>query len=86
MTTMLETRAFVSYERGFDAVVGDDPRLVKVADIDAHEGPVYVRRGAVLHDAARSAASLARSAASSSTASRRSASRPCASTRTARTG
>jgi gluconolactonase len=42
VTTMLETRAFVSYERGFGAVIGDDPRLIKVADIDAHEGPVYV--------------------------------------------
>jgi gluconolactonase len=33
--------AFEAHDPGFAAVVGDDPQLVKVADVDAHEGPVY---------------------------------------------
>jgi gluconolactonase len=33
---------FVNYEPEFAAVLGDAPRLVRVADTDAHEGPVYV--------------------------------------------
>ena len=34
--------AFVSHDREFAQVLGDAPRLVRVAEIDAHEGPVYV--------------------------------------------
>ena len=41
MSTMLATGAFEAHDPGFAAVAGDDPRLVKVADVDAHEGPVY---------------------------------------------
>ena len=33
---------FVIHEPEFVEVTGDAPRLVRVADIDAHEGPVYV--------------------------------------------
>ena len=33
---------FLTYEPEFAQVLGDAPRLVRVADIDAHEGPVYV--------------------------------------------
>lgn len=34
--------AFQVHDRAFGAVLGDAPRLVKVVDVDAHEGPVYV--------------------------------------------
>ena len=44
MTALAETRAaFVMHEREFEHVLGSEPRLEKVADTDAHEGPVYVR-------------------------------------------
>jgi gluconolactonase len=33
---------FTAHEFEFEAVVGAEPRLVRVVDIDAHEGPVYV--------------------------------------------
>jgi gluconolactonase len=33
---------FISREPEFRAVIGDPPRLVRVAECDAHEGPVYV--------------------------------------------
>jgi gluconolactonase len=33
---------FVAHDGAFAAVVGDAPRLAKVVDVDAHEGPVYV--------------------------------------------
>ena len=33
---------FVTHDEGFEDVLGDDPRLVKVVEVDAHEGPVYV--------------------------------------------
>lgn len=32
---------FVARAEGFRTVLGDDPRLIRVADVDAHEGPVY---------------------------------------------
>jgi gluconolactonase len=32
---------FRFHDSGFSAVLGDSPRLVRVVDIDAHEGPVY---------------------------------------------
>jgi gluconolactonase len=35
--------AFEVHEREFEHVLGNEPRLAKVADTDAHEGPVYVR-------------------------------------------
>ncbi|MCG8349936.1 MAG: SMP-30/gluconolactonase/LRE family protein [Chloroflexales bacterium] len=34
--------SFISYDETFSAVLGNAPRLVKVVDTDAHEGPVYV--------------------------------------------
>jgi gluconolactonase len=34
-------KAFLSRAPGFDAVLGDHPRLRLVANVDAHEGPVY---------------------------------------------
>jgi gluconolactonase len=34
---------FVAYDEAFCEVVGDAPRLIKVVETDAHEGPVYVR-------------------------------------------
>jgi gluconolactonase len=33
---------FTAYDERFGSVVGDAPRLVRVVDADAHEGPVYV--------------------------------------------
>lgn len=38
----IETSPFTSYAAEFDAVTGAAPRLVRVVDTDAHEGPVYV--------------------------------------------
>jgi gluconolactonase len=35
--------AFVAHQSAFADVTGPDPRLVKVIDVDAHEGPVYLR-------------------------------------------
>jgi gluconolactonase len=31
----------VTHDRAFSPVLGDSPRLVRVVDVDAHEGPVY---------------------------------------------
>ena len=36
------TDPFIAHHPSFAAVVGDAPRLAKVVDVDAHEGPVYV--------------------------------------------
>ena len=36
------TPGFEVYDREFEAVLGTEPRLVLVAETDAHEGPVYV--------------------------------------------
>jgi gluconolactonase len=33
---------FIAYGDQFNAVLGETPQLVKVVDVDAHEGPVYV--------------------------------------------
>lgn len=41
MTATLHT-AFVTHTREFAAVLGADPRLELVAEVDAHEGPVYL--------------------------------------------
>ena len=38
---MLSTRDFEVLDASFASVADDDARLVKVADTDAHEGPVY---------------------------------------------
>ena len=44
MTTLPQASAtFAVHETEFEPVLGDQPQLVKVADVDAHEGPVYVR-------------------------------------------
>lgn len=32
---------FVLHSAEFSTVIGDNPRLVKIVDVDAHEGPVY---------------------------------------------
>ena len=34
--------AFVAHAPGFDEVTGDSPRLSLLAEVDAHEGPVYL--------------------------------------------
>jgi gluconolactonase len=41
---ILETATvpFVVHDAAFESVLGADPQLVKIADVDAHEGPVYV--------------------------------------------
>jgi gluconolactonase len=36
-----DATAFISHDAGFAAVLGADPRLVRVVETDAHEGPVY---------------------------------------------
>jgi gluconolactonase len=41
VSSVLATGAFEAHDSGFAALVGDEPQLVKVADVDAHEGPVY---------------------------------------------
>ena len=41
MTTALRPVAFRTYAPEFDAVLGDDPCLSRVAEVDAHEGVVY---------------------------------------------
>jgi gluconolactonase len=38
-----ETTAFEIHESDFEPVLGSEPQLVKLADVDAHEGPVYAR-------------------------------------------
>jgi gluconolactonase len=40
---IIECDAFVAHESTFADVTGPNPRLIKVVDADAHEGPVYVR-------------------------------------------
>jgi gluconolactonase len=40
---------FAAYADEFHAVLGQAPRLVKVVDVDAHEGPVYVREEDALY-------------------------------------
>src|SRR3954465_14620618 len=37
--------SFVTHDAAFLDVLGDAPRLMKVADVDAHEGPVDVAGG-----------------------------------------
>lgn len=40
--TAIELDSFVVHDARFEDVLGESPRLVKVVDTDAHEGPVYV--------------------------------------------
>lgn len=40
--TPIALDSFSTHDARFEDVLGDSPRLVKVADTDAHEGPVYV--------------------------------------------
>ena len=47
MSVLDDTRSatgspFVAHDDAFEDVLGDEPQLVKVVDVDAHEGPVYV--------------------------------------------
>jgi gluconolactonase len=41
VTTAPQKPVFVRHAPGFDEVLGDDPRLSLLAEVDAHEGPVY---------------------------------------------
>jgi gluconolactonase len=41
VSTALQPVAFRTYAPEFDAVLGDDPCLSRVAEVDAHEGVVY---------------------------------------------
>jgi gluconolactonase len=41
MTTVL-SETFAVYGESFERALGDEPQLAKVADVDAHEGPVYL--------------------------------------------
>lgn len=42
-------RPFVSHDKRFETVIGDAPRLERVAVVDAHEGPVYVEHEDALY-------------------------------------
>jgi gluconolactonase len=42
MTVLERQAAFVTHESSFAEVLGETPAVAKVADVDAHEGPVYV--------------------------------------------
>jgi len=42
MTAAVGTEAFVAYSPAFETVLGDAPELRLVAEVDAHEGPVYL--------------------------------------------
>src|ERR671936_955318 len=41
-TGAADATAFTSHDAGFSAVLGRFPRLTRVVETDAHEGPVYV--------------------------------------------
>jgi gluconolactonase len=41
MTETIEQTPFLQFDAGFERVVGSGPRLFRVAETDAHEGPVY---------------------------------------------
>jgi len=41
MITAVRDPAFVTHAPTFVDVVGDTPRLWRLAEVDAHEGPVY---------------------------------------------
>jgi len=46
---MQKASAFVEHDARFGDVLGDAPRLVRVVEVDAHEGPVYVPREDALY-------------------------------------
>jgi gluconolactonase len=41
VSTAIRDPAFVAHAPGFAEVLGDTPRLWRLAEVDAHEGPVY---------------------------------------------
>ena len=41
MTITVRDPAFIAHAPGFTEVVGEEPRLSLLAEVDAHEGPVY---------------------------------------------
>jgi gluconolactonase len=41
MSTTVSDAAFAAYAPGFEEILGDEARLSLVAEVDAHEGPVY---------------------------------------------
>ncbi len=41
MTAAVTDQPFRTHAPGFDAVLGDAPRLEWLTEVDAHEGPVY---------------------------------------------
>jgi gluconolactonase len=41
VTTAVHDPAFITHAQAFAAVLGDAPRLWRLAEVDAHEGPVY---------------------------------------------
>ena len=41
MTAVATDPAFVAHAPAFEQVTGEDPRLWRLAEVDAHEGPVY---------------------------------------------
>ncbi|HEU0247396.1 MAG TPA: SMP-30/gluconolactonase/LRE family protein [Gaiellaceae bacterium] len=47
--TAIELDSFVVHDARFEDVLGESPRLVKVVDTDAHEGPVYVAKEDALY-------------------------------------
>jgi gluconolactonase len=49
MTVLESTSAFVAHRPAFTDVVGQSAQLIKLADVDAHEGPVYVEREDALY-------------------------------------
>jgi len=46
---MLALDSFLAHDARFEDVLGEAPRLVKVAETDAHEGPVYVEEEDALY-------------------------------------
>lgn len=47
--TAIALESFLLHDARFEDVLGDAPRLVKVVDVDAHEGPVYVEEEDALY-------------------------------------
>lgn len=46
---MVALDSFLVHDARFEDVLGDEPRLVKVVETDAHEGPVYVEEEDALY-------------------------------------
>jgi gluconolactonase len=49
VTTTVREPAFLASAPGFAEVLGEDPRLSLLAEVDAHEGPVYFEDEAALY-------------------------------------